>query len=217
MMTVPILPRPPQWIFLDFDGVIMDSMGLKLETYCYALEGFGFTREAIEPLQRELAGISRQRVIPLMYSRLTGKAMSEADTRSALDRFNAHDDASRSKMRLMPGALEFLVAASSNWPLAIVTGTPQAVIEKTVDYFDLRNYFRRICGTPGAKAHHVREILSEFSLAGKRCWFVGDAILDQNAADESGVAFIGLDGGDHPFRPGAALAITSLNQLLAYL
>ena len=38
------IPRPA-FVFLDFDGVIMDSMGLKLDSYCHAFEGCGFARE----------------------------------------------------------------------------------------------------------------------------------------------------------------------------
>jgi beta-phosphoglucomutase-like phosphatase (HAD superfamily) len=45
------LTSRPAFIFLDFDGVIMDSMALKLESYCHAFAGLGFGREAIRKLQ----------------------------------------------------------------------------------------------------------------------------------------------------------------------
>jgi phosphoglycolate phosphatase-like HAD superfamily hydrolase len=126
-LALPV-PRPPSLVCLDFDGVIMDSMALKLESYLYAFEGLGFARDAIHKLQLESAGLSRFKTVPLMYQALSGKPMPEALAAEVLARFHEHDEASRAHMRLKDGALDFLGAARSKGiPLAIVTGTPQEV------------------------------------------------------------------------------------------
>ena len=119
----------------------------------------------------------------------------------ALARFTAHDDASRSRMEFKSGALEFLEAAvTAGIPVAIVTGTPQEVIEKTVAYFRLEPFFKRVCGTPGSKAAHLERMLREFTLKAERCLFAGDAIKDQEAAVAVGMPFAGVNNGDDPFR-----------------
>lgn len=223
-MIEPIVSRFPakgglQFVFLDFDGVIMDSMALKLESYCHAFDGLGFDREAVRKLQLESAGLSRQQTIPLIYEALAAAAMPEDLYAQALARFTAHDDASRGRMKPMAGAMEFLEAArAAGIPLAIVTGTPQEVIEKTLAYFRLEPYFTRVCGTPGSKADHLGRMLGEFSLRADRCLFVGDAIKDQEAAVAVGMPFAGVNNGDNPFREqGLTLEIRGLDALIPFL
>jgi phosphoglycolate phosphatase-like HAD superfamily hydrolase len=209
----------PDFVFLDFDGVIMDSMTLKLDSYCHAFDGMGFGRADIRKLQLESAGLSRQRTIPLIYEALSGAAMPEGLYAQALARFAAHDDASRSRMELKAGAMAFLEAARvAGTPAAIVTGTPQEVIEKTVAYFRLEPYFTRVCGTPGSKAAHLERMLAEFSLRADRCLYAGDAIKDQEAAVAVGMPFAGVNNGDNPFRAeGLTLEIKGLDALIPFL
>jgi phosphoglycolate phosphatase len=210
-----VIPRPA-FVFLDFDGVIMDSMGLKLDSYCHAFEDFGFGREAIRKLQLASAGLSRYKTIPLMYASLAGEPMPEELYLLCLARFSEHDDASRGKMALKQGTPEFLEAARLwEMPLAIITGTPQEVIDRTMDHFDLRRHFKRVCGAPGSKLQHLERLLGEFDLAPSRCLFVGDAIKDQEAAVAAGVPFVGINNGDDPFLPEGMLAeVKSLDQIL---
>lgn len=197
----------------------MDSMALKLESYCHAFDGMGFDREAVRKLQLESAGLSRQKTIPLIYEALAGAAMPEDLYAQALARFSAHDDASRSRMEPKAGALEFLEAArTAGIPVAIVTGTPQEVIDKTVRYFRLEPFFARVCGTPGSKAAHLERMLGEFSLKAERCLFAGDAILDQDAAVTVGMPFAGVNNGNDPFRAeGLTLEIDGLDALIPLL
>lgn len=197
----------------------MDSMALKLESYCYAFAGMGFATEAIRKVQLASAGLSRHKTIPLMYEILSGKPMPEDLAAMCLARFGEHDEASRGKMALMPGAEAFLSAArDAGIPLAIVTGTPQEVIDRTVDHFALRPFFKRVCGSPPGKAEHLRHMLEAFSLRADRCLFVGDAVKDQEAAAAVGMPFAGVNNGDDPFRSeGMLLEIRGLGELIPIL
>ena len=215
----PAIPRPPSLVCLDFDGVIMDSMALKLESYCHAFAGMGFAREAIRKVQLELAGLSRVKTVPLMYLELSGKEMPGALAAEALARFGEHDEASRERMQLKAGALDFLAAARARGiPMAIVTGTPQEVIERTVDRFSLRAYFDRVCGSPPAKPEHLSRLAEEFGFAPAACLYVGDAIKDQEAAVAAGMPFAGVNNGDDPFRPeGLSIEVRALAELTPVL
>ena len=215
----PAIPRPPACVLLDFDGVIMDSMSLKLDSYCHAFAGLGFAREDIRRMQLATAGISRFRTVPLMYEALAGKPMPDALAAEALARFHEHDEASRGSMVMKSGARAFLDAALARGiTLAIVTGTPQAVIERTVAHFSLGGYFARVCGSPPAKPEHLARLAVEFGAAPASCLYVGDAIKDQEAAVETGMPFAGVNCGDDPFRPaGLSLEISGLDALIPYL
>ncbi|MBW8887383.1 MAG: HAD family hydrolase [Fibrobacteres bacterium] len=213
------VPRPPTLIGLDFDGVIMDSMGLKLDSYCYAFAGEGFAREDVRRLQLASAGLSRFKTIPFMYQSLTGKPMSAEAAARAVDRFREHDEASREKMRLMAGAREFLEAARAcGIPMIIVTGTPQEVIERTLEHFSLRGFFAQVHGSPGSKPEHLTRLAKEAGADPARCLYVGDAIMDQEAAQSAGMAFAGVDNGDHPFRAeGLSVEVRGLGELIPFL
>jgi phosphoglycolate phosphatase-like HAD superfamily hydrolase len=214
-----VIGARPDFIFLDFDGVIMDSMALKLDSYCHAFAGMGFDREAIRALQVASAGLSRQKTIPLMYESLSGRSMPDGVYREALARFTDHDDASRAGMALMSGAEAFLTAARREGVrLAIVTGTPQEVIEKTIAYFNLGRFFIRVCGTPGGKAEHLGRMLGEFGLSAGRCLYAGDAIKDQEAAAAVGMPFVGVNADSAVFRAeGLALLVPDLGHLIPVL
>jgi HAD superfamily hydrolase (TIGR01549 family) len=213
------VPRPPALIGLDFDGVIMDSRGLKLDSYCYAFAGEGFAREDIRRLQLASAGLSRFKTIPFMYESLSGKQMAPDAAARALDRFREHDEASREKMRLMDGARDFLETARARGiPMTIVTGTPQEVIERTLEHFSLRGFFARVWGTPGSKPEHLTRLAKQAGVDPARCLYVGDAIMDQEAAQAAGMAFAGVDNGDHPFRAeGLSVEVRGLRELIPIL
>jgi HAD superfamily hydrolase (TIGR01509 family) len=192
-----------KWIFLDFDGVIMDSMTLKLDAYCFALEEYGFDREKLKTQQLLYAGLSRSRAVPLMFAALAGKPMTEEAKERALRRFAEEDLRLRPRMRLIPGVKEFLQEAERRrMPLAVVTGTPQEVIDGTVDLFDLREFFREVHGYPPAKPERLRDLLERHGLKPEEAIYVGDAVVDQKSAAEVGIPFVAINAGDDPFLPG---------------
>jgi phosphoglycolate phosphatase-like HAD superfamily hydrolase len=191
----------PRWIFLDFDGVIMDSMTLKLDAYCFALAEFGFTRTQVREQQLLYAGLSRSRALPLMFKELSGgEEITPAAQERVLARFAEEDIRLRPRMKLMPGVIGFLnEAAGRGVPLVVVTGTPQDVIDGTVDHFGLRTYFREIHGWPPMKAEHLQSLLDRHCLGPNEVLYVGDAVQDINAAESVGIPFYAVDHGDGAF------------------
>jgi phosphoglycolate phosphatase-like HAD superfamily hydrolase len=200
---------PPRWIFLDFDGVIMDSMTLKLDAYCHALVEFGFSREDVRREQLRYAGLSRSRALPLMFQALSGgREISDDEKARVLERFAEEDIRLRPRMKLLPGVEGFLVeAARRNIPLAVVTGTPQEVIDGTVEHFGIRKWFREVHGYPPIKAEHLAGLLSRHGLRPDEAIYVGDAVQDINAAEAVAIPFIGIDHGDGAFVGRSPIAL----------
>lgn len=191
--------RAPLWIFLDFDGVIMDSMTLKLDAYCFALQEYGFARENVRVQQLLYAGLSRSRALPLMFESLAGRQMPEDAKERVLRLFSEEDDRLRSRMQIKPGALAFMTEAQKRIPLVVVTGTPQEAIDKTMEHFDLVGFFQEVCGYPPIKAEHLQNQLLKRGLKPEQSLYVGDAIQDYKAAESVGMPFVGINNGDNPF------------------
>lgn len=175
----------------------MDSMALKLESYLHALSPYvsrhGLHAEAVMRVQKRRAGLSRQKTIPLMVAELCGESMTPQALAEALERFRVSDEANRARMRLMPGAKDFLKALNqAGQEMWILTGTPQEVIEKTLELFDLRVYFTGILGSPPGKTEHLRAHLPALGNDPSQGLFIGDSPQDQIAAIETGMPFIGI-------------------------
>jgi len=201
-------------IFFDFDGVIMDSMALKLEAYCECLREFNFSRDDVNRLVREHMGQSRRRIIVWIYEELTGKKITDEIFETALAKFNELDEAARAKWQFLPGSLEFIQKVHADHFTAVVTGTPENFILKTTAYHDLDQYFDIVRGSPDKKSKIVSELLEANSLDPADCIFIGDGKTDQEAANHCGMRFVGFDNGESSFNPETAWkVVTNLEQL----
>jgi len=202
-------------ILFDFDGVIMDSMQLKLDSYCYAFEQLNYSRQKIKNVQYKFAGLSRHKALKLMYGELTGEEITPGLNKTFIERFTDHDDKMRIHMKFVPGTELFLKSVYQNYFTAVVTGTPQEVIDKTIKVHHLNKFFNIVCGTPPDKKDGALKILKDNNLEINETVFIGDALVDQQAADYCSVKFVGIDRGDTSFDHEKAWKIVpSLEELL---
>ncbi len=207
-----------QAIFFDFDGVIMDSMALKFDSYCFALDPFHFPHKDIKNLVHVHAGLSRHTILNLMYEAMSGQRPSKTIAKEMLERFTDHDDRSRRLMQPIPGTIPFLDQIHRACYTAVVTGTPQNVIDKTVHCHALAPYFDEVRGSPQSKVEIVENIISNQDLSRDQCLFIGDGKTDQAAADTCHIRFVGLDYGTVSFtHDGAWKVVPSLMDLLPHL
>jgi phosphoglycolate phosphatase-like HAD superfamily hydrolase len=72
-------------------------------------------------------------------------------------------------------------------------------------------YFREILGSPIRKPAHIRNLLAAYNLNPENCVFVGDALTDYYAAQETGLSFIGIQG-DIEF-PDATIVLPDCREL----
>lgn len=205
-------------ICFDFDGVIMDSMDLKLQSYCFAFERFEFPQMRIKELVHTYAGLSRHKMLALMYEQLSGDNASDSLNRELLERFTDHDDRVRPLMQPLAGTLSFLERMHAHCYTAVVTGTPQDVINKTVAFHNLGHYFDEVRGSPETKETIVEDLMSRQDIPRDQWIFIGDGKTDQDAAETCRIRFVGVDTGDMSFVPGRAWRVVStLMDLLPHL
>ena len=205
-------------IFFDFDGVIMDTMELKADSYCYAFKPFQLSPAKIRDLQYLYAGLSRKRILRLIYEQLSGQKATDGVICELLARFAEHDEQSRSLMVPIPGSLTFLKAIYPHFYTAVVTGTPQSVIERTISYHHLTTYFDDVRGSPQSKQSIIEELLAVNDLTCGQCLLIGDGKTDQDAAEACSIRFVGFDRGKIILDPSRAwLMVSSLMELLPHL
>lgn len=191
-------------VLFDFDGVVADSMGLKLECYLHALRGFRPDPARVEELQIRNAGHPRREVLRAMHRSLLGSEPAPESLDRLVADFEGQDESNRGSIRLVPGVLDLLKSLQGRLRTAIITGTPQDVIDRTVDQLRLAPFFDQVRGTPGDKASHMRAAMEDFGASPRECAYIGDAEGDQRSADVAGVPFVAF-GGRARFAPGAVL------------
>jgi beta-phosphoglucomutase-like phosphatase (HAD superfamily) len=177
-------------IVLDFDGVILESNGVKTEAFQDVFSRFPGHADAAMSYHRANAWRSRYDKIDFLLREL-GRP-DEARLREEL----AADFSRRTLERLatvpfVPGAPEFLAEFSARIALYVVSVTPQTDLDSTIRDRGLRHYFQDVYGCPPwTKATAVLDVLEHKRYEPSRVVLIGDAPGDRSAAAEAGVEFV---------------------------
>lgn len=77
-------------------------------------------------------------------------------------------------------------------PCFVVSGTPVEEMRDIVERKGLSPYFSEVHGSPQMKGVIVGDILARHQFAPHRCLFIGDALADYQAAQSTGLHFLGI-------------------------
>ena len=182
-------------VFLDFDGVILDSVDIKTRAFRELFKGYSdqVLRQVMD-YHRLHGGISRVEKIRHAHAEFIGNPLSEADLAAWSTRFSDLVMEKVVATEWIAGARDFLEQAYRDLPLFVVSGTPEAELAEVIRRRDMGHYFTEVCGSPVRKPQHVNRIIKRYGLNRSQCFFVGDALTDYDAARETGVQFIGIQG-----------------------
>lgn len=192
-----IFQQKPQAIFFDFDGVILESSDIKTVAF---VELFNhLTKEqqkAIHDYHVNNMGVSRFKKFEWIYSELLGKEISEQESKRLGESFTNLVFQKILDAPFVPGAEKLLNWAQENTINFVASGTPQDELRKIVKARHLEGYFKNVFGSPTSKVDIVNTQIKEFNLDRSKCWFIGDASTDYNAAMETQLNFIARDTPD---------------------
>ena len=203
-----------QAIFLDFDGVIVESKQIKTQAFRMLYSKHVEALDDVVAYHISHEGISRFEKILYCHEIFLGIKLSENELAELAGDYSALVKQVVIDCDSVPGALDFLQANSTNLPMFVVSGTPEEELREIIEVRGLSSYFTSVHGSPQHKAPIINEQLQLHGLDGDQCLFVGDAMTDYNAAKETGLAFIGRveQGGVNLFPKGTTI-IKDLTQL----
>lgn len=178
-------------IFYDFDGVILDSFGIKTEAFREVLSDYPEAKvEELIKYHKEHGGISRHIKFKYFFEELMGITLSESEIDDWDDRFSSISFDNVIAAPYIDGVQTFIKNHFQEYDSYIVSGTPQRELKKVVEVLNIGHYFKGIFGSPKTKVEIVNSILKEGSYNTEECYFFGDAKTDYLAAKETGVNFI---------------------------
>lgn len=184
-----------QALFFDFDGVILDSAPVKTLGFISLFEGYDTTIvDKVVQYHKEHGGISRVEKIKYAHDTIIGKPLTDDDLHLWANNFST---LVLDKMMTVPwimGAKSFLENQGNNLLIFVISGTPEEELKQIIEKRGMSPYFNEILGSPVKKASHIKMLLNKYKLTPSQCVFIGDALTDYHAAQQTGLHFIGIQG-----------------------
>ena len=203
-------------VILDFDGVILESNHLKGEAFGQLFSEYPSQVSNIVQLHKFHGGMSRYEKFRIIYRDFLQKDLGE-------DEMNRLDKEFRELVQdgimaciFVPGAFEFLNKYHHHFDLFIASGTPEEELREVVRRRNMSQLFSGIYGAPDRKGKIMEQIMRLNGWQPEQMLFVGDAIDDYSAAQETRVPFIGRvpRGEGNPFpEVGVVKIISDLHEL----
>ena len=181
--------------FFDFDGVLVDSVGIKTAAFRQLFEHFGedVLAKVLEH-HRLNGGISRIDKIQYSHTHFVGTPLSDAELQEWGRRYSQRVVDQVVDAPWIAGAEEFLVRMQGRCPIFVISGTPEDELKRVIYARHMEGYFTEILGSPIRKPAHIRHLLKAYRLEPESCVFIGDALTDYHAAKETGLHFVGIQG-----------------------
>jgi phosphoglycolate phosphatase-like HAD superfamily hydrolase len=202
-------------IFFDFDGVLVESLQVKIDAFrsLYAPHGREIEEKALAHYLAN-TGISRGIRITECHRAFLGRELSETEVRSLSDRFGELVEDRVVACAWVPGARAVLERWYRTLPLFVVSATPNEELARILERRGMAHYFAAAHGSPPDKITVIGRLLREHGWSGEQVLMVGDGPPDQRAAAANGVAFVGRlhRGYPNPF-PDGTRTINNINDL----
>lgn len=165
----------------DFDGVLADSSAL-----CLDLLRRVQAERSGPPLPDDLWDRLDDISFPAMVAYL---GVPEAERRAALGRLVAEITGDAYRPALFAGIDAVLRGLASEGRVAILSASPLAVIEATLERAGVADAVDAIRdgGDPASKAAKLPGLLAEFDVAARRAVMIGDAVSDVHAGQANGM------------------------------
>lgn len=180
-------------IIFDFDGVLADSVAIKTEAFRQLYQSFGDdVAERVVAHHLHHGGVSRTEKIRYCHREFLGIDIAAEETAAMVSRFGELVERAVVSCPEIPGAEAALTAwQHRGTPLFVASGTPTPELRRVLAARGLAGYFTAVHGTPPEKGEALREIVLKNRLDPANCLMVGDSITDYDAADSTGVPFLG--------------------------
>lgn len=220
--TLADLPEPAALLF-DLDGTLVDTVQRRIEAWWEALR-----RGGVDVDRAHLSGYigSDGRWLAREMAREQGRELDYAETEE-FDRVSGaiFDELNAAPVPL-PGATELLTALEeSHLTFAIATSSRPGQVAVSVNALRLPAPPRITDGSHVVNAKPEPDLLlasaAELGFPPERCWYIGDSRWDMMASVRAKMFAIGVTTGAvdaaELVAAGAAVAVTSLTELLAEL
>ena len=202
---------------LDFDGVIIESNGVKTQAFEKLFSQFPECKEAMMEFHYKNISVSRVKKIERLAF-LMGKEADIDFKKEVEEKFSKYVLETILTVPMVGGAQKFLNVMKNRVPLYLASVTPESELRYILEKRNLSHWFDGVYGCPPwTKADAIRDILLQNKISAKSGILIGDSTGDQKAALEVGIQFIGRDSGLKFDEPPPHYLFSDLNEITNFL
>ena len=183
-------------IALDFDGVIVESNGIKNMAFSRIFAGSP-QHDEIMSYHRSHNHVCRQDKFRHILGNILKEPFQEADVAVLAKKFSELTRSEIIRCPLVRGAEDFIKYFSSRFPLYIASATPTDELMLITEARRLSGYFDGIYGAPAGKAEIFADIIKKEKAAPEDILFIGDSKEDHDVAKNTGLQFIARTNGNN--------------------
>lgn len=182
-------------VLLDFDGVIVESVGIKDKAFEILYNEY--PEHLNEIMKYHLSHNATVRFEKFRYitENILGKEYNENTGKRLAERFSSLVYKEIIACPFVAGAKEFLDYYSGKIPLYLASITPADELDRILEARSLKSYFKRVYAVPWLKVKAIEDILFREGILKDEIVFIGDSYEDSQAASSSGIFFIGRNSG----------------------
>jgi len=211
-----------QCIVFDFDGTLVVSNHIKLQTFYEVTHSHDPSGSTVTRILKQYPNKDRYGIFLKIGSELFAKnQIPKYQSPKALATQWAEDYTVSCEQAIatceeVPGTTETLRWISQqNIPIFINSRTPKTTLNRLVTLRSFDRYASKIYGAPATKSENLRQIQNLTQAQSQEILFVGDSEDDREAALEVGCHFVGVTiGEENRFtHPPPEIQISDLYQL----
>jgi phosphoglycolate phosphatase len=182
-------------IILDFDGTIVESVGIKDKAFKALFAAYPDDLDEImryhlshnATIRFEKFRHIHEHILQLPFSREVEERLGQRFSEITLSRIV--------ECPTVAGAREFLDHFNRHIPLFLASVSPSVDLGWILEQRDLKKFFKRIYAYPWQKTAAIKDVMQREAISASELLFIGDSPEDLEAARDAGVIFIGRQSG----------------------
>ncbi len=205
-----------QAVILDFDGVVVESVGIKDDAFAELFKDFPAYLPAIMKYHQANNATIRYEKFRYIYEEILGLPYTaEVSTRLGLQ-FSKMVFEKIVNCPFVRGAMEFLEEYRQKSLLYLVSVNPAQELKAILANRKIDHFFSDVYAHPWGKADAIRDILRRNAYLAKDAVFIGDSPEDFDAAQMAGVDFVGRQAA-RSWDSRKTVVFNDMNEIVNYL
>ena len=182
-------------IILDFDGTIVESVGIKDEAFKTLFEEYPDHLEEITNYHLSHNATVRFEKFRHITENILRQKYTEEIERTLSKRFSELVFQKIVECPYVRGAEDFLNFFMGRVPLYLASASPADELSKILSLRNMTEYFKKIYAVPWKKTDVIADILRRENVAPKEAVAIGDSLEDYRAALSMKIFFVGRQSG----------------------
>jgi len=186
---------PMKVIILDFDGTIIESVGIKDSAFKTLFSEYPEHLNRIMRYHLSNNATVRFDKFKHVIENILNQEYNEEKKRFLSRRFSDLVFEKIVECPYVRGAEDFLNYFREKVPIYLASASPLEELEEILETRDLKKYFKNVYAIPWIKMDVIQDILKRENIPSEEAVFIGDAFEDYEAARLTDVFFIGRNSG----------------------